>query len=253
MKLVRRPSALGRTVRLPRARPLSASAHDLRGGLDATVLKGPRAGDPEEFALRGAGTEGSDFDAVARDLSSKAQCEEAVECLGRRVGGEVRQRLKARGGSKDEDPAAAALNHAGNKQPREVHHGLAVDANLREFLVNGTRVECAELAEAGVVDEDVDFETGAFRGLVDLSWGSGIVEVCGNDTDFCSLGRELCSQGIEAILAARRENYFCAAGCQLPGQFRADACACACNQRPFSFEVGCICHCGFIIADDRDT
>ena len=67
---------------LAAGKAVDALAHDLRGGLDATALKGPGAGDPEEFALRGPGTEGSDFDAVARDLSSKAQCEEAVECLG---------------------------------------------------------------------------------------------------------------------------------------------------------------------------
>ena len=112
-------------------------------------------------------------------------------------------------------------------------------------------MECAELAEAGVVDEDVDFKACAFRGVVNFLRGGGIVEVGGDGANLSSLAGEFGGQSVEAILAARRENQFCAAGRQLPRQLRTDACAGACNQRPFAVEVGCVCHCGLIITDGR--
>jgi len=58
-------------------------------------------------------------------------------------------------------------------------------------------LECTELAEAGVVDEDVDFEAGGLGCFVNLLRRSGIVEVGCNDPDICTLTRELGGQGID--------------------------------------------------------
>jgi len=59
----------GRTVRLPRARPSIPMRGDFCGGLHAALFKKIVARRWKEFAFSGSGTEGRDFDAVARDLS----------------------------------------------------------------------------------------------------------------------------------------------------------------------------------------
>ena len=173
--------------------------------------------------IAGSGTERSDFHAEARDFSGDAKGKEAVECLGSRVGGEVGNRLKARGGGQDKHPAAAALDHARNEETREANDSFAVDADLAEFLIGVAGGESAVLAEAGVVDENVDDESCALSGGEDLLGSSRIVEVGNDDARLGGLGGELGGEGFEAIAAARSEDKFCAVGGQLTREGRADS------------------------------
>ena len=177
---------------------------NLRRGLYTARFEDAGSGYVEEFAFRGAGAERGDFDAEARDLGGQSESEEAVEDLGGGVGGDVRDGLKAGCRSDNENPPAAALDHAWHKQAREPDDGLAVDADLAQFLLDGALIEGAELAEPGVVDQDVDGQTLALGVVVNLLWGGWIVEVGDNDADFSSFRRKLGGQGFQTVAAATR-------------------------------------------------
>ena len=64
----------------------------------------------------------------------------------------------------------------------------------------------AILAEAGIVDEDIDREAGAFGGIVNLLRRGGVVEVGGDDADLGSLAAELGGQRLQTVFAARGED-----------------------------------------------
>ena len=125
---------------------------------------------------------------------------------------EVRQWLKA--GHTDETTstqAATPLHHARKKEPREAHNGLAIDADHAGFLFGLARAEFAVLAEAGVVDEDVDGEPGTLGRVVDLLRRGGIVEVRDDDAGFNALGGEFGGERFRALCAAGGQDEFCAA------------------------------------------
>ena len=174
--------------------------------------------------------------------------EKAVEDLCGRIGSEVRDGLEAGGGSENQDPAALAFDHARNKQPRKPNHGLAIDAHLAQLLLDRALGEDAELAEAGVIHQDVDGKTNAFGSVEYLLRCGGIVEIRNHDADFGSLRGQLGGQGLQPLLAPRRENEFCAVAGQLPRQSRSNARAGPGDQSPFAFEVPYVCH-GSIVAD----
>jgi hypothetical protein len=95
----------------------------------------------------------------------------------------------------------------------------------------------AELAQARIVDEDIDAKAGAFCRVVDLLRRGGIVEVRDN-ADFGSLpASKLRRKGIEAVFAACRENELGAMRSQFARQRNPDACAGPGDQRPFALEV----------------
>jgi hypothetical protein len=99
-----------------------------------------------------------------------------------------------------------------------MHHGFAVDADLRELLFDGTEMKGSELAKAGVVDENVDGNSGAFSGVVNLLRGGWVVEVGNDDADFGSLACKFGGQRFEAVFAACGEDEFGA----VAGEFARD-------------------------------
>ena len=202
---------------------VDGDACDGFSGLKVASAKDAGAGDFKEFALSGSGAERGDFDAEFRDFSGDAERKEAIECLGGRVGGEVGYRLEAGGGRDDEHPAATPLDHSRNEEAREADDGFAVDAHLAEFLIGVAGGESAVLAEAGVVDEDVDNEAGTLSGGEDLLRRGWIVEVSDHDACLGAIGGEVGGEGFEAIAAARGQDEFCAVGGQLTREGRADS------------------------------
>ena len=190
-------------------------ASDILSGLQVAATEPASAGYFKEFALSGSGTERGDFHAEFRDFSGDAERKEAVECLGGRISGEIRDRLKAGAGGNDEHPAATPLDHARNEEMREADYGFAVDADHGGFLIGVAGGECAELTEAGVVDEDVDDEAGFLSGGEDLLRSGWVVEVGNDDSRVDMPSGEFGGEGLEAIAATRGEDEFCAACSQL--------------------------------------
>src|SRR5581483_8095865 len=94
-----------------------------------------RVGDLKELALCWAGAERRHLHAEARHLRSETQREETIKRLGRRIGGDVRDGLKARRRRNNQHPSAPALDPAWYEKPREPHHGLAVDPYLAQLLL----------------------------------------------------------------------------------------------------------------------
>ena len=134
-------------------------------------------------------------------------------------------------------------------KPRQAHHGLAVDADLAQLLFDRTLVEGAELAQAGVVDQNVHDKAGAFARVMNLLRCGGIVQVRDDDAHLCSFGREFRGQRFEPVFAARCEDEFGAMLCQLPRQCHADPRTGPGDQCPFAVEFLCVCHRGTIIAN----
>lgn len=218
--------------------------------LHAAFADDAGAGDVEEFAFRGAGTERGDVDAEAGNFLRQAEGEEAIECLGGGVSGEIGKRLKAGGGRGDEHPTTAALDHGRHKEPGDAHHGFAVDADLAEFLFGGIGVKGAEEAEAGVVDEDIDFDAPGGDGVKDLPGCGGVVEIGNDGSDLYAVCGEFRGERFEALAAARGEHEMNAA----PGEFarkgNADAGACASDEGPAAGERRMDGHGGIRIADE---
>src|SRR5579875_2045817 len=129
---------------------------DLFGGLRALEEVLSAAGDLAERRLGGAGAQRADVDAERADLRRERLAEKAVKGLGGRVGGHVRHGLEGRGGGDDHDVAAAALDHARQKQVRQVNDGGAVEIDHLAVPAWGAFFKFPKIAEAGVVDEDVD-------------------------------------------------------------------------------------------------
>ena len=110
------------------------------------------------------------------------------------------------------------FNHVRHKQPRQVHHGFAVHADLRKFLLDGRLHENAKLAEAGVIDEDIDGDSRALGGVVNLLRRFRIAQVGYDNADFGSTRCKFLCERFKAIPATCREDQFCSAPCQLVRQ-----------------------------------
>ena len=110
-------------------------------------------------------------------------------------------------------------------------------------------MERAELAEAGVVDENVDGDSGAFGRGEDLFRRGWIVQVGDDDAHLGSFGSEFGGKGFEPVPAAGGEDEFDAVARQFPRQCYADSRTGSSDQRPFAVEVLCVCHRETIIAD----
>ena len=192
------------------------------------------AGDVVELGGGRAGAEDADADAEGTDLLGEAFAEEEVEGFGGGVSGDERQGLKGGGGGNDENVAAAALDHAGKIQAREVDDGG--DVYLHHFEMAGEvgAIEIAVGAKSGIVDEQV--EVNSLRcGEGDDLVGRGVAsEVGGAEFDAgIVLGAEMGGEIFEAIAATCGENEMRAASGQLNGESAADAGGCAGDECPF--------------------
>jgi hypothetical protein len=78
------PFKVGMSVRRPRAR--AATASRAVGRLRTSAFEGAGVGHFEELALRRSWAERRHFNTEAGHLRSQPQREEAVECLGGRIG-----------------------------------------------------------------------------------------------------------------------------------------------------------------------
>ena len=78
--------------------------------------------------------------------------------------------------------------------------------NLAHLLVDGVGLKRSVLAEAGIVDQNIDGEAGALGGIVKLLRRGRIVEVGDNRADFGSPGFQFPGEDIEPVFAACGEN-----------------------------------------------
>ena len=203
-----------------------------------------------KLALRGAGAECGNLDAEAFDFCSKTEREDAVKGLGGGVGGDVRNGLKAGRGGDDENPSAAARDHGRNEESRDADDGFAVDAHLAQFLLFGTLVKTAVVAQAGVVDEDFDGDTSGSKLIVNRVGRAGIVQIGRDYTYFRARAAQLGGKRFKPVASARGQNKIRAVAGQLPRQRRANARAGSCDQRPLALELRNLCH-GFILLGGR--
>ncbi len=243
-----RPDTFAIIMRLPRASALTPSR--ATSGVDCIRRLNAVAPDIPKFAFGGTGTERRDFDAVTGDLCGESLREEAVEDFGGGIRIEIWDGLEACRRSHNHNPAAAALNHARDEEAREMHHRFAVDADLRELLLDGTEMKRAELAQACVIDEDVDGKSRAFSGIVNLLRRCGVVEVCNDDADFGSLANSAASASRRSLRRAVRMSL-----APWPASSRARAtpipALAPVDEGPFALEVSCVCHCWSMISDRR--
>ncbi len=113
-------------------------------------------------------------------------------------------------------------------------------------------MECAVLAEAGVIDENVDDEPGAFGGAIDVLGREWIVQVRDHDAGFNVLRGELGGERFKALPAPRGEDEFCAPPRKLARQSHTDSRAGSGHQRPFALKFRRRRHRSNMIKDGRN-
>ena len=136
-----------------------AGSGDLLGG-----LLGPLQGEVllasgnVKLRFSGARAERTNPDAVGLHFLGEALGEEQVEGFSGGVGADVGDGLEGGGRRENEDVAAMAGDHIGQKQAREMDNRRAVNLNHIEKPLRWSLRKFAILAEAGVIDEQVDGE-----------------------------------------------------------------------------------------------
>lgn len=196
--------------------------------------------DLAEFGLGGSGAEGTDVDAVLADFRIEGFAEETVKGLGGGVGGHIGDGLEGCGGGEHHDVSAAALDHVREEEMGEMDDGGAVDGDHFPVPVWGAVVKLAEVAEAGVVDEDVDGDSGGFCGVVELLGRVGESEVGGEDADLDGEpGADAIGEGFEAIGAAGGEDEVSAGGGEVEGDVLSETCGGSGDEGPLTGEGAC--------------
>ncbi len=87
------------------------------------------------------------------------------ECLGRRVGRHVRDRLEGRGRRHIDDGAAPSRHHAFDEEARQRNQRRDIEIDFLDLALERQFVKNAVGAEAGIVDEAFDLDA-ALRNLL---------------------------------------------------------------------------------------
>lgn len=109
-----------------------------------------------EFGEGAAGVDGGDGDVVGAEFHAEAATDEVDGGFGGAVEGEAGQGGLADDGGDIDDLAAALAFHVGDGGLGAVEEGEDVGVEEGLHVGRGDFVEAAVLAEAGVVDEDIE-------------------------------------------------------------------------------------------------
>ena len=141
-------------------------------GFAAAAGVGRVAGEVMKFRLGSSRAKGANANTVWLHLFGKTFGQEEIKGFGCRVSGDIRDRLEGNRRGDDEHIAAPSNNHLRQEKAREVKYSGAVDLNHIEkaLRVNGRKF--AILAEAGIVDQEIDSKSLLLRELEDFV-GSG--------------------------------------------------------------------------------
>ena len=134
-----------------------------------------------KFGLGRAGTERRHADAGVLQLIGQRLGQRQHIGLEGKVAGHVRPRLERRGGRHIQDSAPAARHHAGQQQAGQLRQRHYIQLQESEFLLGRVFVVFAVEAETGVVDQNINGQTGLIQRF-DQGWRrAGLAQIAGED------------------------------------------------------------------------
>src|SRR5215213_85956 len=131
----------------------------------------------EEVSLSNTGTQRHHMNSMQAILFGNCLRKRQHKRLCRCVRRHERNSLKSRGRSDVDDRAALALAHRAEKTMRQVDQCPHVQLNDLELAIKIESRKVAHRAEAGVVDEHVDFELAFLRLFEQLRPGAGVLQI----------------------------------------------------------------------------
>src|SRR6201993_1560419 len=149
-------SQAGNDVAFPRCESLQAGSSHLPGGFLVLLSELLLPSHDVEFRLSRARTEGANTNSVWLHFLRQAFGKKKVEGFRCRVGRNVRNSLEGSSGGEDQNVTAAATHHVGKIKTCEVNNGRAIDLHHIEQPLGVDLSDLAVLAEAGVVDEELN-------------------------------------------------------------------------------------------------
>ena len=125
----------------------------------------------KKIRIRWAGTERGEGDAGIFEFRGERFAERKNEGFCRVIDREERARLKARNRRGVKDAATLAREHRRKKQFRQSKNRFDIEPDHREILLDRDFLELAALSVAGVVYQDIDFDSALLQ-LVENFLGS---------------------------------------------------------------------------------
>ena len=226
------------TEAFPRRQRRKPHVSDLLRGFRRAPRVIALPGNLKKFRLRGAGTERANADSVLPHFFRQAFGKVQIKRFRRGVRRDVGHRLKRRRGSHDQDVPAAARNHSGQVEMRQVHHRRHIDLRHFDEPVEPRLVKFAISAKAGIVHQQINGDILFFGERKNLLRAERLRQVRdANERADVVLGAQFRREAHEPVAPPRRQHQIRSARRQFPRQCRADPRARARDQRPLALPV----------------